>query len=297
MLGWGLAAVLVVVASAVLVVDRLVLDHGAPESSQTQRPDLSGLIAVSRGLSPDASSDIGGGDVYVVSLQSRRARRVTSAPGDQYDPSWSPDGTRIVFRSFDDEIHAIDSDGTRSRNLSRNAARDISPDWSPVGNRIAFASTRDGMEAIWTMDGDGRHVRSLGMTGEYPSWSPDGRRLTISRYRGPLDWGIWMVEADGSGAHPVVDTYAREYLSAWSPTGTWIAFTRGFDGKREIWLVSPDGRTKRRLTRGHDDFAPTWSPDGRCIIFTRDGGHLWAAVVRTAEAWSLGISGNLPDWR
>lgn len=72
-------------------------------------------------------------------------RRLTDHSAGDYDPSWSPDGRRIVFTSTRDgnrEIYSVNADGTDLRNLTNHSDSDYDPSWSPDGRRIAFTSTR-----------------------------------------------------------------------------------------------------------------------------------------------------------
>jgi dipeptidyl aminopeptidase/acylaminoacyl peptidase len=92
-------------------------------------------------------------DVLVARADGSGVRRLTSAPGPQFDPSFSPDGSMIAYRDSrhginqDDEIWVMDRDGGHPRNLTRHHGNDWSPAWSPDGRTIAFAST---LRARWS---------------------------------------------------------------------------------------------------------------------------------------------------
>ena len=96
-------------------------------------------------------------DVLVASTDGSGAHRLTSAPGPQFDPSFSPDGSLIAYRDSrhgineDDEIWVMDRHGGHAHNLTHDHANDWSPAWSPDGRTIAFASTRSGSLELWTM--------------------------------------------------------------------------------------------------------------------------------------------------
>ena len=115
-------------------------------------------------------------DVLVARADGSGARRLTSARGPQFDPSFSPDGKLIAYRDSrhginqDDEIWVMERDGGHARNLTRDRANDWSPAWSPDGGTIAFASTRSGSLELWTMASDGSNPRHLSSSpAEYPS--------------------------------------------------------------------------------------------------------------------------------
>lgn len=83
--------------------------------------------------------------------------RLTSDPGKDGFPVWSPDGSRIAFQSDRDgnfEVYVMDADGSNVVRLTDDPAGDGFPDWSPDGSQIAFASNRDGNFEIYVMDAE-----------------------------------------------------------------------------------------------------------------------------------------------
>jgi hypothetical protein len=90
-------------------------------------------------------------DVFTANADGTGLIRITRKPGPEFDPAWSPDGERIVYRDSrrginqDDEIYVVRADGTGARNLTRDPGNDWGPDWSPAGRTIVFNSDRDGL--------------------------------------------------------------------------------------------------------------------------------------------------------
>jgi TolB protein len=238
------------------------------------------------------------GDIYVVDADGAGLARLTSRPGPEFDPVWSPDGTRIAYRdsraglNVHDQIYVMNADGSGARNVSRNSnCCDFSPAWSPDGWEIAL----NGLD-LMAADGSNRRRLQLAALGEYPTWSPDGDRIAFSRTSGG-GHDIQVVRRDGSDLRSLARSADYEMAPSWSPDGKWILYARGGPlGGRQIWVMRADGSDKRRLTRSrHDDFFSDWSPDGRRIVFTRDGVlHLMDADGLRQH--SLGIEGDMPDW-
>src|SRR2546426_10617675 len=82
-------------------------------------------------------------EIFTVDVADGRLTRLTNSPGDDRDPTWSPDGSQIAFSSVRDgntEIYVMRADGTGLRRVTNDPAEDVSPAWSPDGSTIAFAS-------------------------------------------------------------------------------------------------------------------------------------------------------------
>ncbi len=117
-------------------------------------------------------------DLYIRRTDGTDERRLTTSEALEMFPSWSPDGTRILFASEQDgsmELYTVDvADGSLTR-LTYNSATDWNPAWSPDGTRIVFASDRDGDAEIYVMNADGTNQRRLTFNpavDAYPSWQP-----------------------------------------------------------------------------------------------------------------------------
>lgn len=151
-------------------------------------------------------------------------------PGDERYPTFSPDGTKLLFRGDDDgiapsndeEIYVANADGTGVTALTHDDALDSAPAWSPDGSRIAWESNRDGPDReIYVMNADGSGVRQLtdnDLHDEGPAWSPDGRFIAFTRSTTETDPGdVWVMRADGSDQQPLTDTPVIEESPDWQP--------------------------------------------------------------------------------
>jgi len=181
---------------------------------------------------------------------------------------------RIAFASSRDgneEIYAMNPDGSGQTRLTYHPANDNYAAWSPDRSKIAFASDRDGNYEIYVMNADGTGQTRLTNNPaheELPAWSPDGTRIAFSGYRdGELE--IYVMNADGTGQTPLTTNPAYDLDPAWSPDGAYIAFASDRDGGNlEIYVMNADGSGQVRLTYDPaHDFYPAWSPDGTRIAF------------------------------
>jgi Tol biopolymer transport system component len=245
--------------------------------------------------------------VWVSDANGANRRRLTHDGG--FDPTWSPDGTRIAYRLLladdDGEIWVMDADGSNAHDLVNDPRfSDWGPAWSPDGHLIAYDSNRIEGLALWLMNADGSGQRLIGRGhGEYPAWSPDARRLV---YAGGAYYDIRVIDADGTNDRPVTNDAAYDMGPAWSPDGEWIAYHTqadyypdlvepGMGPEMEIHRVRPDGSDDRRITFDHaEDSFPTWSPDGRYLMWQRDG---MLVVARPDGSGLASIGpGVFPSW-
>lgn len=143
------------------------------------------------------------------------------------DPSWSPQGDRIVFdrvTNGSSDLWAVDLRG-RATPLTRGTALDeANPSWAPDGKHIAFdAADAKGNVDVYVLDvatGEARRLTQEPGLDFQPAWSPDGSQLAFTSDRSG-DWDIWVMNADGSGAHDLSrNPKATDDSPAWRPAST-----------------------------------------------------------------------------
>jgi TolB protein len=236
-----------------------------------------------------------GGWIYLGRADGTVVRRLVRGAG----PSWSPDGTQLVY-SDRDRLYVVGADGRGRRLLARSG---FGAAWSADGRRIAFVSRRTGRPEIHVIGADGRNARRVtrrtaGWQEAYsPAWSPDGRLLAFSSTRaGFFNPEIYVIRPDGSGLRRLTFTKGSDGVLGddgmphWSSDGTRIAFTSNRTQSGGVWVMRPDGRGQRRLydAPGTDDWTPRFSPDGTRIAFTR------VFPAGKSELWIMGADGRNP---
>jgi Tol biopolymer transport system component len=209
-------------------------------------------------------------------------------------PSWSPDGSLLAIVQNEVELVIARPDGTRVKVLvSRYPLSD--PSWSPDGSRIVVTQALGGRYGSDLAVVDvtratfARITRSPSDDTE-PSWSPDGRWIAFAsgnRAADGEDGEIYLVTPDGRGVRRLIANEFDDRSPAWSPDGTRLAFVRSSvpeGGYPELWTMTSDGRSAVRVhpdsgrggLRRWSDTSPSWSPDGRWLVYVTD--QLWHLV-------------------
>ena len=236
----------------------------------------------------DPINGCGSPAVFVMRADGSGARRLTHG-GEELAPSWSPDGSRIVFsgRTPDGDdalfsLYTIWPDGTHLIRLHTPNAWWDSPSWSPDGRSIAViggsseGSVEEGGD-LSVVTASGRHHRRLIDLGtavaDYSAWSPSGTRLSFTRVEEcPYDCGesLWSVGPDGADPRELDDN-ARD--AAWSPDGLHFVVLGGANydpsSQSEHWslrIVSSEGAPERDLGVGVGADTPGLSWQPRCTI-------------------------------
>ena len=217
-----------------------------------------------------ASQREGGREIYVMNADGTEQKRLTNfaklglAAG---NPSWSPDGKRLVFRSVLKrvDVYVINADGTGLMKLTDEPRGVAMPTWSPDGRRIAFSSLRHGEPEIYVMNTDGSNqVRLTFNTSKdnRPAWSRDSRRIAFQSDRdGELE--IYVMNADGSDQRRLTRNPTDDSYPSWSPDGKRIVFMSVVLGHNQIFTMNADGSDRKRLTEispvAYSGF-PNWGP-------------------------------------
>lgn len=257
--------------------------------------------------------------IYLLDLATGEEKRLSNGPVYDFQPSWSPDGQKIVFVSLRDgnwEIYVMDRDGRNQHNLTNNPGDqrtgvDWEPSWSPDGSQIAFTSFRDGNGEIYVMNPDGANLRKLTSSpvprGSYqPTWSPDGSKIAFSSWKNGISIDIYIMNSDGSDVRNLTNHPSEDRYLAWSPDGQKMAFVsyRCCGDWPSLFVQEIEsGKVKRIPVPFNSPQYPYWTPDRKKILFNanqRDS-QLYIVDLETGEVKTLtrklmpGYNGH-PRW-
>ncbi|HST13113.1 MAG TPA: winged helix-turn-helix domain-containing protein [Terriglobales bacterium] len=210
---------------------------------------------------------------------------MAAVPGFEHDPAFSPDGNQVAF-ALDGEdgggIYTTIVGGEKTLRLTKG--NDYSPTWSPDGRRVAFYRDGDHGTAIYAVPALGGTEQRLyaGLSSAWTTglhWSPDGKALVFTDSHGETNhtWISLLSLADSSTRKLTSPAGSEiDYSPAFSPDGSTVAFVRGslVGVVSDLYVVPAAGGVPKRLSFDNTWILgpPTWTPDGREIVFSSDRG-------------------------
>ncbi len=296
----------------------------------TQPTDVGSLPQAANGLIAFPGRDNQGRQqIFTIRIDGTGRRQLTF-DGNNSLPSWSPDGTRLVYvwrTPSGPYLTIMDEDGGNKRTLVVGDA----PDWGP-DDRIAYTIADQTVPApgqpkaeIWVVDSEGgapRQVTSGGNHGGrvHPSWSPDGKRLVYMQLT-PQDPAtddtangcpalsvraeLWIIDADGSNPRLLTTTGFSNVNNSgqlinsafdanapdWSAAGDFIAFWSGQENCfGQVWRINADGSERTQLTKAP---IPSHNDDP---AWSPDGKQILFTTDRNGriETWVMDADGSNP---
>ena len=189
-------------------------------------------------------------------------------------PRFSPTLQQITYLSYvtgKPHVYIFDIETGRHQVVGSFKNMTYAPRFSPDGDKIIMSHEEHGNSEIYEMNLRNNKVRRVTKNPAIdtsPSYSPDGNRIVFNSDRGGSPQ-LYVMDADGGNVQRI--SFGRGYYSTpvWSPRGDWIAFTKQTGGQFHIGVIKPDGSGERLITRSYLDEGPTWSPNGRVLMFFR----------------------------
>ena len=260
------------------------------------------------------------GDNEIYLMTEFKLRKLTDNHWDDEYPRWSPDGTRVAFAAnphghFD--VFFMNEDGSDITRLTNFPGDETEPAWVPHAQEIVFTrETKNGWGrhfSLWKLDLEarkfGRLLPEFENSHGLAQFSPAAPLMLFTGKR-MFGWDVFIHDfrTDESRSLTKGGRSCRAYFS---PDGQTVAYvTSEADGKGDIWTMKPDGTEKTKLTERDEtyDYFPSWSPDGKYIVFCssfqdtpRKGPwSIFVVKVSTKSVFLLFASSGrdlFPDWK
>jgi TolB protein len=225
----------------------------------------------------------------IMDQDGQNLRYLTSGDTLVLTPRFSPNNREITYTSYEGgrpSVLRLDLASGRQEVIGNFPGMTFAPRFSPSGRAIILSLQQEGASNLFEMDLQSRQMRRLTNdqaidTG--PCYSPDGRQIVFESDRSGRQQ-LHVMNADGSGIRQITGGEGRYSTPVWSPRGDLIAFTKQIGGHFLIGVVQPDGRGERILTEGYHNEGPSWSPNGRVIMFFRESpGETGGARLHTID--------------
>ena len=240
------------------------------------------------------------GDIWLVSKEGGSAFRLTSSPGEESFPRFSPDGSKVAYSASYDgnvDVYVVPSGGGEPARLTHHPMADRVVGWTPDGTRVLFASGRESgrqrYNQFYTVAATGGLPEKLVVPyGEFGSYSPDGRQFAYmpmaqdfrnwKRYRGGWSPDIWLFDLNTKAAKNITSNPANDAQPMWIGGTIYFISDRGPNERNNIWAHDVKAGTSRQVTQfaDFDITFPSLGPDG--IVF-QAGGRLYFLDVPSGK--------------
>lgn len=225
-------------------------------------------------------------------------------------PRFSPNDQSILYISYSTgqpQVFMQNLDTGQRERLGNFPGMSFAPRFSPDGGSVVMSLSRDGNTDIYAMDLGSRQLRRLTRhpgIDTSPSFSPDGRQIVFESDRGGQPQ-LYVMSAGGGGAGRISFGAGSYSTPVWSPDGERIAFTNVQGGRFRIGVMQPDGSGERLLSSSFLEEGPTFSPNGRVLLFFRESAgqngrpSLWRIDAKTGQGLTRVATPNAasdPAW-
>ena len=211
-------------------------------------------------------------------------------------PRFNPSNQMVTYLSYFrnlPRVYLLDIETGKQEVVGNFPGMTFAPRFSPDGKKIIMSFAKDGNSDIFTMDLDTRVVERItehSSIDTSPSYSPDGKYICFNSDRSGLQQ-IYVMKSDGSDVKRITFGDGIYGTPVWSPRGDLIAFTKVRKGRFYIGVMRSDGSGERLLTENFYQEAPSWSPNGRVLVFYRETKSGPQGKGFSAKLWSIDITG------
>jgi len=211
-------------------------------------------------------------------------------------PRFSPKNQLVTYLSYFrnlPRVYLLDIETGVQEVVGDFPGMTFAPRFSPDGEKIIMSFAKDGNSDIYTMNLKTRVVEKITdhtSIDTSPSYSPDGKYIAFNSDRSGLQQ-IYVMRSDGSNVKRITFGKGLYGTPVWSPRGDLIAFTKVRKGKFYIGVMRTDGSGERLLTENYYQEAPSWSPNGRVLIFYRETKADSDGKGFSAKLWSIDLTG------
>ncbi len=211
-------------------------------------------------------------------------------------PRFNPTNQMITYLSYFrnlPRVYLLDIETGVQEVVGDFPGMTFAPRFSPDGKKIIMSFAMDGNSEIYTMDLENRVVEKITnhpSIDTSPSYSPDGKYICFNSDRSGYQQ-IYVMKSDGTKVKRISFGKGIYGTPVWSPRGDLIAFTKMHKGKFYIGVMRTDGKGERLLTENFYQEAPSWSPNGRVLIFYRETKTNTEGEGFSAKLWSIDLTG------
>ena len=212
-------------------------------------------------------------------------------------PRFSPDSKDILYLSYlknKPRVHLRDLNTKDDYILGNFKGMTFAPHFSPDGKEAIMSATIAASTDVVLTDLDSMQSKRI-TSGAYintsPFFSPDGSKIAFISDRSGTPQ-IYVMNKDGSNQQRITFGKGRYYTPIWSPRGDFLAFTKSYQGQFFLGVIRPDGSGERLLTQGYVIDSPTWSPNGRVIMYTRTQRYKAGDKALKSTLSTIDITGN-----
>ena len=211
-------------------------------------------------------------------------------------PRFNPKNQLVTYMSYfrnEPRVYLLDIETGNQEIVGKFPGMTFAPRFSPDGKMIVMSFAKDGNSDIYKMDLDTRVVERItdhSSIDTSPSFSPDGKFIAFNSDRSGLQQ-IYVMRSDGSDVKRITFGNGIYGTPVWSPRGDLIAFTKMRKGRFYIGVMRTDGSGERLLTENYYQEAPSWSPNGRVLVFYRETKSGSKGEGFSAKLWSIDITG------